>query len=69
MVTSVSGVPVFFPTPDRTDAAGIVELSCPSGSVEIQVGQDRRSGKVTVEVSPGASASARVVLREASAVP
>ena len=63
-VTSVNGVAVFFPTPDQTDAAGIVELSCPSGSLEIQAGQDKRSGKVTVEVSPGATASARVVLRD-----
>jgi hypothetical protein len=69
-VTSVSGVAVFLPTPpDQTDPAGIVEFSCPSGSLEIQVGQDQRSAKVTVEVSPGALASARVVLREAAPIP
>jgi protocatechuate 3,4-dioxygenase beta subunit len=64
-VVSVNAAAAFVPAPEsQTDRAGIVEISCPSGTLEIEASHDKGSGKVTVEVSPGAAVSARVVLRE-----
>jgi protocatechuate 3,4-dioxygenase beta subunit len=68
-VVSVNGVAAFVSSPDKTNAAGFVEISCPSGILEIQASDDKRSGKVTVEVSPGATVPARAVLRESAPNP
>ena len=64
-VVSVNGVVVFVSSADnQTNAAGFVEISGPSGTLEIQASHDKQSGKVTVAVSPGATVPARVVLQE-----
>jgi hypothetical protein len=55
----------FFMGGGQTDAAGLVEMSCPSGVLEISVSQGKRSGKAAVEVSPGATVAARIVLQDA----
>ena len=74
-VLAVDGRPLFNVAYGRTSAAGTIELTVPSGAVEIGVhdGAARegtaRDGKVTVAVQPGAVVSAEVSLRPSTASP
>jgi hypothetical protein len=68
-VVSLNGALTFFPAGSQTDSAGLLEMSCPSGVLEIAASQGKHSGKVTVDVAPGATVAARIVLRDAAPRP
>jgi protocatechuate 3,4-dioxygenase beta subunit len=69
-VVSVNGLGVFVSVGSTlTDAAGLLEISSPAGTVEILATQAKGSGKVTVEVSPGVTVPGRIVLRESAPNP
>jgi hypothetical protein len=65
-VGSLNGIRALFMGGANTDVAGLLEMSCPSGVLEISVSQGKHSGKVAVDVSPGATVAARIVLQDAA---
>jgi hypothetical protein len=61
-LASVDGLKVFQFLNASTDALGVAEFGCPAGLVEINVSNGKLTGKATVQVEVGATASARVGL-------
>ena len=48
----------------RLDASGLIEMSVPAGSLEVEVGDENYQGNVRLRVGEGATASADVRLTE-----
>jgi hypothetical protein len=65
-VKRLGGALIDFPSygMSRTDAAGVVQLNVPAGTLDIEVGNERHMGTVRVSVAEGGTASAEVRLTE-----
>jgi hypothetical protein len=61
-LASVDGLTAFLFLNASTDAQGVAEFGCPAGLVEINVSNGKLTGKATVQVEVGATATARAVL-------
>jgi hypothetical protein len=66
MVETVDGLRVDLPglVSGPTDATGTWELAAPAGSVGVVAHHEKRTGKGTVDVRPGGTASLTIVLGE-----
>jgi protocatechuate 3,4-dioxygenase beta subunit len=61
-LASVDGLTAFLFLNASTDAQGVAEFGCPAGLVELNVSNGKLTGKATVQVEVGATATARAVL-------
>ena len=65
-VVGVDGVKTLVPAAGgETDAMGAAEVASPAGLVALEATQASRRGEATIEVSPGSTATVRILLSEA----